>query len=95
MNDLHLVSGVMGFCWLVLAALLPRVVSRYRLAAFWAMIVMGVPVLGLLTLHWGPGIGVAAFALGLCILLLQPLRRKCAGPEQIMRDSTPPGPGVT
>ncbi|SIS66365.1 DUF2484 family protein [Paracoccus saliphilus] len=95
MNEPHVISGVMALSWMVLAALLPRVAWRYRAPAFWGMIVMGVPVLGWLTLHWGPGIGVAAFAIGLCVLLFQPLRPRDGKAGRTLHDTAPPGPGTT
>ena len=66
------VAAMLG--WSLLASMIPLLPSRYRFSAFWAMIALGVPVLGWLTLHWGPGAGVAAFAFGLWLVLRQPMR---------------------
>ncbi|MDO5613028.1 MAG: DUF2484 family protein [Paracoccus sp. (in: a-proteobacteria)] len=60
--------------WLLMALLIPRVPLRWRVAAVWGMVLTGVPMLGWLTLHWGPGPGIAGFVLGLLALYL-PQRR--------------------
>lgn len=59
--------GVGG--WVLLASLIAHLPARYRLPAFWGLVAIGVPGMGWLTLNWGPGIGVAAFALGLLLLI--------------------------
>ncbi|RNF33051.1 DUF2484 family protein [Paracoccus methylarcula] len=92
MNDPHVISGALALSWLILAGLLPRIAWRYRNPASWGMIVIGVPVLGWLTLHWGPGVGVAAFALGFGVLVLQPLRPRGDKAERTLHDT---GPGTT
>jgi hypothetical protein len=74
MTVLTIVSGVVVLAWVVLASLIPYLRDRYQFNASWLMVALGVPVLGWLTLNWGPGIGVGAFALGFCVLLRQPLR---------------------
>lgn len=67
--------------WLVLAGLavtaLPR---RWHHRAARALVLAGVPVLGWLTLAWGPGPGVAGLAVGVPLLLL--LGRHRAGRAQ-------------
>ncbi|RMC36420.1 DUF2484 family protein [Paracoccus alkanivorans] len=94
MTGLHVISGAMALLWVILASLQPRVTRRHQARSFWAVIFLGVPVLGWLTLHWGPVIGVAAFVLGLCLLLFQPLRpRRGEVTRVIMCDTPPPGPG--
>ncbi|WP_265501072.1 DUF2484 family protein [Paracoccus beibuensis] len=55
--------------WLCLALLMPRLARRWHIRARWTLVALGVPTVGLLTLLWGPGIGVAGFALGLLALL--------------------------
>ncbi|MFV0384021.1 DUF2484 family protein [Paracoccus sp. (in: a-proteobacteria)] len=71
-----LIIGTCGVValWVLLACLIPLLRFGHRAPAIWAMAILGVPVLGWLTLHWGPGIGVAFFALGLALLLRQPRR---------------------
>lgn len=61
--------------WLALAWLQRRLASRQRTRAFWALIVIGIPVLGWLTLTGGPMAGVAGLALGFAVLLRAPRRR--------------------
>lgn len=58
--------------WLCLAASLPRLRTSWRLRLFWLLIAAGVPILGWLTLHWGPTAGIGAFAIGLWLLLRPP-----------------------
>nr|WP_256447741.1 DUF2484 family protein [Paracoccus marinaquae] len=67
-------SCAIAALWALLACLVPFWAERYRFHAFWVMVFLGVPVLGWLTLQWGPGVGVAAFALGLAILFWPPFR---------------------
>jgi hypothetical protein len=62
--------------WLVLACAIPRLNRRRRQPASWIMALVGVPILGWLTLQWGPGLGVLGFALGLLVLYRPPLRRR-------------------
>ncbi|MDO5632255.1 MAG: DUF2484 family protein [Paracoccus sp. (in: a-proteobacteria)] len=69
-----LASGV----WLLVALLIPFVSLRWRAAVVWGMVLAGVPILGWLTLHWGPGPGIAGFVLGLLALYLPPRRRRDA-----------------
>ncbi len=54
--------------WLCLAMLMPRITLRHGSRLFWALVIAGVPILGWLTLYWGPTAGVAGFALGLLLL---------------------------
>lgn len=69
-----------GFAlWVVLASLIPLLPLRHRALGFWVLVACGVPALGWLTLRWGPSIGVAAFGLGLLILLRLPSRASVQG----------------
>lgn len=74
MSALTLVSCGVVTTWLVVASLIPYLRPRYHFSASWLMVALGVPVLGWLTLHWGPGVGVGAFSIGFLVLLRQPLR---------------------
>ncbi|MCQ0970788.1 DUF2484 family protein [Paracoccus sp. TK19116] len=65
-------SGAIVALWALLAALMPLFGPRHRSAAWWLLVVAGVPLLGWLTLKWGPGIGVLAFALGALALWRRP-----------------------
>ncbi|SET41151.1 DUF2484 family protein [Paracoccus homiensis] len=65
--------------WLVLACLLPRVKEPHRQRGLWALIGVGVPILGWLTLNWGPMAGVLGFAVGLAILFHPPKRHGGGG----------------
>lgn len=58
--------------WLCLAILMPWVRARQQSRLFWALVVSGVPMLGWLTLSWGPSAGVAGFAIGLLLLFRRP-----------------------
>ena len=65
--------GVLG--WLVLATLQRRLQPRHRNRAFWTLILIGIPILGWLTLNGGPMAGVAGLAVGIAVLLWAPRRR--------------------
>ena len=74
------IAVVLG--WIVLAAIQRRLQARHRNRAFWALILIGIPVLGWLTLNGGPMAGVAGLAIGpfglgllLLVLLRAPRRR--------------------
>lgn len=69
MSAMQAISGGLALLWFVLVCFLPRrsPLGQARLLA--GMITIGVPVLGWLTLHWGPGVGLGAFAAGLGAIL--------------------------
>ncbi|WP_234853596.1 DUF2484 family protein [Paracoccus everestensis] len=67
------IAVVLG--WIVLAAIQRRLQARHRNRAFWALILIGIPVLGWLTLNGGPMVGVAGLAMGIVVLLRAPRRR--------------------
>ncbi|WP_378942597.1 DUF2484 family protein [Paracoccus sp. R86501] len=70
--------------WLLAACLVPLLPDRLRSPATVVLIALGVPSLGWLTLLWGPGIGVASFALGLLALIVRPFcRRRAIAPPVI------------
>jgi hypothetical protein len=73
-TGLHLATFAVAAVWLLLACLLPWLRPHHRPRAFWALVATGVPVLGWLTLNWGPILGVAGFALGLAALFWPPRR---------------------
>ncbi|MFN3273141.1 MAG: DUF2484 family protein [Paracoccus sp. (in: a-proteobacteria)] len=62
--------------WLLAACAIPRLRLAHRGVAVWVLVLAGVPLLGWLTLRWGPGLGVLGFALGLLVLYRPPLRRR-------------------
>lgn len=64
--------------WLVLALVIPRLQLRHYGALLWLLALAGVPILGWLTMHWGPGPGFAGFGIGLLVLARAPLRRRAA-----------------
>lgn len=74
MTALPIMTLAVAAGWLLMACLLPYLRPHHRPRAFWAMVATGVPVLGWLTLHWGPMLGVAGFALGLAALFWPPRR---------------------
>ena len=61
--------------WLLAAVVLPLLDLRSRHIATWLLVIFGVPLLGWLTLHYGPSAGVLGFLLGTLILLRPVLRR--------------------
>lgn len=69
--------GVLA-AWMALAVLLPWLRPHHRPRGFWALVATGVPVLGWLTLNWGPMAGVSGFVVGLAVLL-RPQRREDRG----------------
>ena len=62
--------------WLVVALLAPVILPRHANAASWVLVASGIPVLGWLTLHWGPMAGVSALACGAVLLSRPPLARR-------------------
>ena len=62
--------------WACMTCLVPLSPPQWRMTAFWCAVVCGVPVLGWLTFAMGPGVGVAALALGLLLLVRSPLGRR-------------------
>lgn len=64
--------------WLVLALVIPRLPRLQGGAMPWLLALAGVPILGWLTMHWGPGPGFAGFGIGLLVLARAPLRRRAA-----------------
>lgn len=69
MSIAQLMSGGLALLWLVLVCFLPRRAPLGQARLLAGMIIIGVPVLGWLTLHWGPGVGLGAFAAGLGAIL--------------------------
>ncbi|GHG19931.1 MULTISPECIES: DUF2484 family protein [Paracoccus] len=82
MTQAGLVTVAVVLGWLVLATMQRRLQPRHRIRAFWALILIGIPVLGWLTLNGGPMAGVAGLAAGIAVLLRAPRRpaRKRAAP---------------
>lgn len=60
--------------WLALACAIPFLRLHQQPRLFWLSVMLGVPLLGWLTLHWGPLCGGGAFVLGLWVLVRAPLR---------------------
>ncbi|MDO5704568.1 MAG: DUF2484 family protein [Paracoccus sp. (in: a-proteobacteria)] len=60
--------------WLVCACAVPFLREPHRWPATWALIVAGVPLIGWMTLHFGPLGGVLAFAMALLMLMRPPGR---------------------
>lgn len=75
MSAALIITLAVALGWLALACLLPLLRTRHRPRAFWALVATGVPVLGWLTLNWGPVAGVAGFTLGLAVLFWPPRRQ--------------------
>lgn len=72
LSTLPLTAAAVTGVWLCLACLVPMLAPRWRPRANWCLVTFGVPILGWLTLVWGPGIGVLGFALGLLALGRRP-----------------------
>ncbi len=66
---------VMALLWGCLASLVPFLRAHRRMASWWGVVALGVPVLGLLTYVNGPLVGVTGFALGILMLNYSPLLR--------------------
>ncbi|WP_254367919.1 DUF2484 family protein [Paracoccus sp. Z118] len=60
--------AAMAVLWLIAAAFAGRLPPVRHWQALWALIVAGVPLLGWLTLHWGPIAGLAVFLIGAVLL---------------------------
>mgnify|MGYP002652945673 FL=1 len=60
--------------WVIAAVTAARLRGDRRGRALWALVVAGVPMLGWLTLAWGPVAGLAGFVAGGAILA-RPLQR--------------------
>nr|WP_252727239.1 DUF2484 family protein [Paracoccus sp. C2R09] len=58
--------------FLAVAIALPWTEGRMRRRLSWLVVLGGVPALGWLTLLWGPGLGVAGFAVGALALCACP-----------------------
>ncbi|WP_165455733.1 DUF2484 family protein [Paracoccus subflavus] len=74
------ITAAIGLGWLALALLQPRLHPRQRARAFWALVGVGIPLLGWLTLTGGPIAGVTGLALGIAMLLRAPRRRDVKRP---------------
>ncbi|MDB6177534.1 DUF2484 family protein [Paracoccus sp. Z330] len=79
MTSVQIIALGMSCAWLILAIALPRRGEVGDLRVFWGLIAFGVPVLGLVTLNWGPMAGAAGFALGLALLLRPPRQQRQDG----------------
>ncbi len=75
-----LLALVVAVVWLALSCLTPRLQRRGQRRASRALVLAGVPVLGWLTLEWGPGLGVLGFGMGLLMLLTRPTARRPVPP---------------
>lgn len=82
MTTSHICSLLAIGCWLLLVVLAHWLPVKYRQQAFWGLIIIGVPTLGIITLHWGPGVGIGAFAIGVCALFTRPLRVIASAPKR-------------
>lgn len=67
-----LITAAIALGWFALALMLRRLYPRQRVRGFWALVVVGIPLLGWLTLIAGPMAGVLGLALGICVLLRAP-----------------------
>lgn len=61
-------SLLLAAAWIVVACLVAMALRRQRSVAFVALIVLGIPVAGWITLQHGPVPGMAAVALGACLM---------------------------
>ncbi|WP_157994844.1 DUF2484 family protein [Paracoccus tegillarcae] len=73
---------VLAALWLIVALFAPLIFPRRGTVAVWTLIAVGIPVLGWLTLHWGPMAGVSALAAGAVLISSPPLARRPRAPER-------------
>ncbi len=73
-QHLHILSVGAAGLWLLAGALRGYLPFDQRTRAMWVLIFAGVPLLGGLTMSWGPTAGVAGFAVGLAVLIWPPRR---------------------
>nr|WP_246588092.1 DUF2484 family protein [Paracoccus bogoriensis] len=71
-----------------MACAVHRLPVRGRALFICALVLAGVPLLGWLTLRWGPGPGVLGLALGLLALGRPPTRRR-NDPESVRHEAGP------
>ena len=69
--------------WVLGVSLIGRLPYRHRMRALVVAVVAGVPILGLVTWKCGPLLGLAAFLVGLG-LLLRPQRNSGAGTGRVV-----------
>lgn len=69
-----IITCIVAGGWLLLACALPWLRPAHQPRALWGLVALGVPVLGWLTLNWGPMAGIAGLALGLAALFWPPRR---------------------
>ncbi|WP_299358202.1 DUF2484 family protein [uncultured Paracoccus sp.] len=94
MGAAALVAVVAAGLWLGAAAVSAHLPPRPRGWAAWALVLTGVPLLGCLTLYWGPTAGLALFGAGILLLIrlsprARPVRRQQAGRMAAPRSSAP------
>lgn len=81
MTDAALLAVVATGIWLALAILVVRLRGRGRGSARGLLVLAGVPLLGWLTLKWGPGPGVLCLLLGLAALRFSTQKPRDMGPQ--------------
>ena len=65
----------LALLWLAAAAAIPFLRAHRRWPALWLLIATGVPLVGLMTLKFGPVAGLIGFALGVLMLARPPRGR--------------------
>lgn len=70
-----LITATIVLGWFALAFTQRRLYPRQRARGFWALVVVGIPLLGWLTLIAGPMAGILGLALGIGVLLRTPRHR--------------------
>lgn len=61
-------SLLLAAAWIVLACLLAMALRRQQGMTISVLIVLGIPVAGWITLQHGPVLGMAAIAMGACLM---------------------------
>lgn len=92
MQYLHIVSVGAAGLWLLAGALRGFLPLDQRAPAMWVLIFTGVPLLGWLTMNWGPTAGLAACAVGAAVLMRAP--RRVPGPPSAPPSGQQAQPGM-
>lgn len=70
MTAIAIIAGLVTTIWIGLVCAIRLLKPRRQPLAAWLAVALGVPLLGLHTLLWGPAAGAVAFIFGGCLLFL-------------------------
>lgn len=71
MTAIAIIAGLVTTIWIGLVCAIRLLKPKHQPLAVWLAVFLGVPLLGLLTLIWGPAAGGAAFLFGAGLLFLR------------------------